>query len=238
MKRIHLISSPRNISTALMYAFGNRKDTSVVDEPFYANYLSRVDIVHPGQEEILNALPHTVEEILDKFIFSEYPTEILFIKNMAHHLEGIDRSFASRLKNVFLIRSPEQLIASFAKVIPKPTMRDIGVKAQWDIFNDFEGAVSYPIVVDSNELLKNPTKVLRIICDRLDIPFDLTMISWDSGPRPEDGVWAKYWYENVHRSSGWEKQRKKDRILPVHLMPLCEEANVYYHKMYEHSIKA
>lgn len=221
-----------------MYSFGNRKDTSVVDEPFYANYLSRVDIKHPGQEEIMGALPHSVDGVLNKYIFSEYPTDLLFIKNMAHHIEGVDHSFATKLQNLFLIRSPKQLIASFAKVIPEPTMRDIGVKAQWDIYSDLLEHQSDTLVLDSNELLKDPSKVLRIVCDSLEIPFDQAMISWDSGPREEDGVWAKYWYENVHKSSGWEKQRKKDRILPTRLIPLCEEANVYYQKMFEHSIKA
>lgn len=221
-----------------MYAFGNRKDTSVVDEPFYANYLSRVDIKHPGQKDILDALPHTVNEVLDKYILNDYRTDLLFIKNMAHHIEGIDYRFAADLQNIFLIRSPRQLIASFAKVIPEPTMRDIGVKAQWDIYTSLMKQDAEVIVVDSNELLKDPEKVLGLVCNKLNIPFDRAMINWSAGPRKEDGVWSKYWYANVHKSTGWEKQRKKDRILPPSLIPLCEEANSYYEKMFEHSIKA
>lgn len=221
-----------------MYSFGNRKDTSVVDEPFYANYLSRVEITHPGQEEILSALPHSVEEVLSQFILKDYPTKNLFIKNMAHHIEHLDHSFSFPLHNLFLIRSPLQLIASFNKVIPNPTMRDIGVKAQWDIYTNLVNNGAQVNVVDSNELLKDPENILGLICDRLDIPFDIAMLNWTPGPRTEDGVWAKYWYENVHKSSGWKKQRKKDRILPEHLVSLCEEANVYFNKMYEHSIKA
>ncbi|NCW57866.1 MAG: HAD family hydrolase, partial [Gammaproteobacteria bacterium] len=37
--RIAMWSGPRNLSTALMRSFGNRSDTVVVDEPFYAHYL-------------------------------------------------------------------------------------------------------------------------------------------------------------------------------------------------------
>ncbi|WP_428842554.1 hypothetical protein [Panacibacter microcysteis] len=36
--RICLWSSPRNISTAMMYSFGRRADTIVFDEPLYAHY--------------------------------------------------------------------------------------------------------------------------------------------------------------------------------------------------------
>jgi len=221
-----------------MYSFGNREDTSVVDEPFYANYLSKVDIVHPGQDEILSALPHSVEEVLSQYVLKDFATQNLFIKNMAHHIEHLDHSFAHRLHNLFLIRNPQQLIASFAKVIPNPTMRDIGVKAQWDIYSNLINNDAEVQVVDSNELLKDPEKVLSLICEWLDIPFDRAMITWVSGPRKEDGVWAKYWYENVHKSTGWKKQRQKDRILSDHLKPLCEEANAYFNKMFEHSIKA
>lgn len=221
-----------------MYAFGNRQDTSVVDEPFYANYLSRVDIKHPGQEEILAALPHSQDDVLSQYVLSDYPTANLFIKNMAHHLDGIDYSFANKLQNLFLIRKPAQLIASFAKVIPSPTMRDIGVKAQWDIYTNLVDQEAKVTLVDSNELLKNPKKVLTLVCESLDIPYDDAMLKWSAGPRVEDGVWAKHWYQNVHQSTGWEKQRKKDRILPEHLISLCEEANEYYEKMFEHSIKA
>lgn len=221
-----------------MYSFGNREDTSVVDEPFYANYLSRVDIKHPGQEEILNALPHTVDGVLTQYVLKDFPTDNLFIKNMAHHIEHIDHSFAYPLQNLFLIRNPRQLIASFAKVIPNPTMRDIGVKAQWDIYTNLINHGAEVHVVDSNELLKDPEKILGLMCKHLKIPFDTAMLNWISGPRVEDGVWAKYWYENVHNSTGWKKQRQKDRILPEHLIPLCEEATVYFNKMYEHSIKA
>lgn len=37
--KIAMWSGPRNLSTAMMYAFGNRADTRVVDEPFYGAYL-------------------------------------------------------------------------------------------------------------------------------------------------------------------------------------------------------
>lgn len=238
MKRIHLISSPRNISTALMYSFGNRSDTAVVDEPFYANYLSRVEIKHPGQEEIMTALPVALDSVIEEYVLKDFGTENLFVKNMAHHIYGIDYSFAIGLDNLFLIRNPKHLICSFEKVIPNPTMRDIGVKAQFEIYQNLIDAKANTVVVDSNELLKNPKKVLSIICDRLGVSFNPDMLSWEAGPRKEDGVWAKHWYDNVHRSTGFEKQRKKDRILPEHLKPLCEEANHYYEIMYEHSIKA
>ena len=58
-KHICLWSGPRNISTALMYAFAQREDTRVVDEPLYAHYLSsypEAQKYHPGTDDILNSM--------------------------------------------------------------------------------------------------------------------------------------------------------------------------------------
>src|SRR5437879_8165141 len=46
-------SGPRNISTAMMRAWGNRADTFVVDEPFYAFYLNATGKKHPGADEVI-----------------------------------------------------------------------------------------------------------------------------------------------------------------------------------------
>lgn len=65
--RIAMWSGPRNISTAMMRAFENRSDTAVVDEPFYAAYLSLTGLDHPMRNEVLAAQPtdpHVVAEAL------------------------------------------------------------------------------------------------------------------------------------------------------------------------------
>ena len=126
--RIHLISSPRNISTALMYSFSQRKDTTVVDEPFYAYYLNHTGIKHPGTQEILNSQQHDVFQVIQDVILGPYNTKVLFLKNMAHHIIDFEPQFLLKLKNIFLIRDPERLITSFSKVIEAPTMKDIGVQ--------------------------------------------------------------------------------------------------------------
>jgi hypothetical protein len=46
--RIALWPGPRNISTAMMRAWGNRADPVVIDEPLYAYYLKMTGIEHPG----------------------------------------------------------------------------------------------------------------------------------------------------------------------------------------------
>lgn len=237
MKRLNLISSPRNISTALMYSFAQRADTAVVDEPFYAYYLSIRKVDHPGRNEIIGSQPTDPGEVVRNLLeWEEKP--VLFIKNMAHHLIDIDPLFYNEVTNILLIRNPRQLIASFAQVIPEPTLYDIGVQKQFDLFKEISKSGTAPVVLDSGELMKDPRTVLTAFCATVDIPFEERMLGWEPGPRPEDGVWARHWYANVHRSSGFQVQQTSKRPLPEHLIPLAEEALPLYQALYDHSIKA
>ena len=55
VSRIAMWSGPRNLSTAMMRAFGARSDCTVWDEPFYAAYLVQSGIDHPMRAESIAA---------------------------------------------------------------------------------------------------------------------------------------------------------------------------------------
>lgn len=235
MKYLHLISGPRNISTALMYSFAQRSDTIVEDEPFYACYLNKAKVDHPGKDEVLKA-QSVNEEDVKRLIFSERNKNIVFIKNMAHHIEILsDHAFLNKCINIFLIRNPKQLIASYAQVINRPVMRDIGIEFEYNLFDRLKA--QNPIVIDSGLLLENPKSVLEKVCEKVSIPFEECMLRWQSGPKPYDGVWAPYWYANVHHSKGFEKQPSSERLLPDDLKSLFDEANRYYQELVTYAIK-
>ncbi len=232
MTRINLISGPRNISTAMMYAWANRPDTSVVDEPMYAYYLDQTGIdYHPGTSDVLASLPTDLQSVLSEYFFQPVDRDIYFIKGMAHHYVNCNLDFLLELKNVFLIRHPNQLIASFAKVIEHPTMQDIGLQKEWEIYQYLIARGQSPIVLDSNEVLKSPRQVLSKLCQKLDIDFDERLLSWAPGSIAEDGVWAPYWYDNVWKSIGWGPPDNRIRPLKKDLLPLYNEAMYYYNQL-------
>lgn len=231
---LNLISGPRNISTALMYSFAQRSDTVVVDEPFYACYLSKTGANHPGKNDVLKAQSSN-EDVVKRELFREQPKPVLFIKNMAHHIEVMNDDFLSVCVNIFLIRDPKQLIASYAQVIDNPTMRDIGVQHEYELFEKI--ADEKTIVIDSGLLLQNPESVLRQACEKIGIKFEPEMLRWNAGPKEYDGIWAPHWYANVHRSTGFEKQATSDRPLPKKLEGLNETASTYYQKLLQHALK-
>ncbi len=220
-----------------MYSFAQRDDTIVIDEPLYGHYLRVTGADHPGKEEILSHMECDGRKVISDVMLSEYDREVVFMKHMTHHLVDIETDFMKEMINIFLIRNPKQLISSFHQIIDKVTMRDIGVKKQHELFNELLAQGDKPLVIDSGEILKSPAKALSQLCELIGIEFKDSMLSWKPGPRPEDGIWAKHWYANVHSSFGFELQKTSLRELPEHLTELHEECRQYYEKLFEHSIK-
>ena len=232
-KVICLWASPRNISTALMYSFAQRNDTKVVDEPFYAYYLSKVntDIHHPGKTEIINSQSTSFNQVL-KSINKEVSEKNIFIKNMTHHLHGKRLDFAFNWINIILTRNPKNAINSFAKVINNPTQNDVGYKQQYEAALNFKKKAFNFFILDADKLLSNPSSAIKEICELCSIKFDNKMLSWSKNGIKEDGVWAPYWYENVHNTNGFKKTiTNQDIVLKKTLLPLLEECNYFYKEL-------
>ena len=236
MTLVNLISSPRNLSTALMYSFAQRSDTVVLDEPFYAYYLVTSGAQHPGRDEVISSQPNRQEDVIAN-IHAIREKPVVFIKNMSHHLEVMDESFVHDVVNIFFIRDPRQIISSYSQVIEQPVMRDIGMEYQYNLYQRLREKNLDPIVLDARYLVEDPEAVLTTLCKRIGIPFQRSMLHWKAGPKPYDGVWAPFWYDNVHRSTGFEKQKTSERPLPDHLLDLCQRASHLYEKLLPFSLK-
>lgn len=226
-KRICLWSGPRNISTALMYSFGNRSDTAVVDEPFYGYYLSQTKAkeYHPSAQEIIDGMECDSQRIIEQLlIFDKKP--IYFIKNMPHHLLDLSKDFLKQMEHIILIRKPDDMVRSFAKVVHNPEVKDFGYQEQIELIKELkQKGISFQ-VVDSNEILEDPENCLRKLCEAVNIPFSKEMLQWPKGPRKEDGVWAKHWYHNVHLSTKFSRPKKTSAT-----EPLAEELKVLVQRL-------
>ena len=232
IKRICLWSGPRNISTALMYSFAQRNDTSVFDEPLYGYYLSNSEskVYHPGAEDILSAMEHDGDKVIEMML-STHENPVIFFKNMTHHLLDLDRSFMKNVTNVILTRDPVEMLPSFAKVIKNPTMEDVGYEHHLQLVSYLRDLNIKPIVLDSKKILLNPLQELSSLCNKIGIPFDKNMLGWKVGARPEDGVWAKFWYTNIHNSEGFQKYKAKTDPFPENLKPLLKSCRPYYEQL-------
>ena len=157
--RIAMWSGPRNLSTAMMYSFGARGDCAVSDEPFYAAYLAATGLEHPMREEVIAAGetdPAKVAAACAGPIPGGRP--IWYQKHMTlHMLDGFPREFMRACTNVFLIRHPARVVASYARKREAPTLHDIGFVQQARLFDEVADRLGHaPPVIDSADIRRDP----------------------------------------------------------------------------------
>ena len=238
-KMISLWSGPRNISTAMMYSFAQRNDTKVIDEPLYGHYLRETNADHPGKDEIMETFNCIGESVVQDLLAMNLKGRktILFMKQMTKHLVNMDLSFLQQTENILLIRNPRDMLPSLAEQLSKVELSDTGFDKQCELYDHLLSTNHKPVLIDATELLKNPEYILNKLCKRLDIEFTSTMLSWKSGPRKEDGIWAKYWYKSLHTTTGFRNYQPKP-YFPETLESLLIECKPYYEKLYKESLKA
>jgi hypothetical protein len=229
-------SGPRNISTAMMRAFENRDDTVVVDEPYYAAYLHLTGLDHPMRDEVLASQPIDPAAV-EAGLSAALPAgiSVQYEKHMTHHmLPEIHRGFLGHVTSAFLIRRPENVLASYTEKRGEVTLRDIGFEEQWQLFQEVADLTGKaPPVIDSSDVVADPEGTLTRLCDALGIPFSPKMLAWPAGRRASDGVWAPHWYHAVEASTGFGRQRADVAFddLADHLKPIAEAARPIYEAM-------
>jgi hypothetical protein len=243
--RIAMWSGPRNISTAMMRSWGNRPDTVVVDEPFYAFYLKETGTKHPGAEEVIAQGETDWRKVVELCRRNAGLVEgnpgrartIFYQKQMTHHLlPEISRDWLLDVANCFLIRDPAEVIASYIKKNPEPKLNDLGFVQQAEIFDFVRGQThSIPPVIDADDILRDPERMLRLLCDKIDVEFSNAMLSWPAGPRDTDGIWAKYWYAEVEHSTGFQPYRERKIEVPDRLREIEQRCRQCYEQL--HSVR-
>ncbi len=224
-------SGPRNISTAMMYSFGNRPDCVAWDEPFYGFSLKTHGNDHPMRDEIIAAYDGDWTRLVAACLAAPPEAKTVFYqKHMTHHmLKGFDRSWVLALTNAFLIRRPERVLASYAQKWADVSLRDIGFVEQAEIFDTVaEHLGCAPAVIDADDVLADPRGVLTRLCEACGIAFDEHMLSWPRGPKSFDGVWAPHWYNAVWESTGFAKPRISAVELNGALAKIADEARPLY----------
>ncbi len=231
--KIAMWSGPRNLSTAMMYSFGARSDCAVVDEPFYAAYLERTGIQHPMRDEILESRTADVDKVVASLLGTNPAQKPHFYqKHMTQHMvQGVPRGWMSDVVNVFLIRHPARVVASFAKKYPAVVESDIGFLQQVELYNHVLSLGQEPVVIDSADIREDPEGRLTELCEAIGISWDPSMLSWPAGGHADDGIWAAHWYDAVHRSTGFADAEGPLPRLTGRLAELVESVLPAYNQM-------
>ncbi len=233
--RIAMWSGPRNISTAMMYSFDNRRDCFATDEPLYAHYLKQTGIKHPDAQRVMAHHESDSAKVVD-YLTGEIPggAAVWYQKHMCHHiLPGMDTDWLDSLSNCFLIRNPKEVLLSLSKITDEVTLWSTGLPQQVQLMQDVSKSLgSTPPIIDSREALENPKGMLRLLCEQWGIDFSERMLSWEAGPRECDGIWGEHWYDSVWSSTGFAPYRPRSGELTPEHEAILELAMPLYESMH------
>lgn len=231
---IHSWSAPRSLSTSLMYSFAQRDDTEVLDEPLYANFLKVTGVQRPYRDELLAKMDSDGNKVINEVIFGPGKKKYRFCKHIAkQHLPNLTNELMKKGKHFILIRNPLNVLPSFGKVAP-PSFLELGLSDLVSIYNELCELGNPPPIIDSEDLLRDPEAVLRGLCEDLGIPFQISMLKWKAGPKPVDGIWAPWWYGNVHKSTGFKAPQEYTTPFPLALYDLLEQSLPFYNILKRH----
>ena len=236
---IAMWSGPRNLSTALMYAFAARGDCAVWDEPFYAAYLAATGIDHPMAAQVIAAHDADPARVAAACAAPAPDGRPLFYqKHMTMHMiPAFDRGFLSACTNAFLIRHPARVIDSYMRKRENPTLDDLGFLQQAALFDQVADRLGHaPPVIDSADIRADPARALGALCGALGIPFTDRMLRWPAGPKPFDGAWAPHWYNAVHASTGFDDPEGPLPALSATAARLCDLALPHYERLAVHRL--
>jgi hypothetical protein len=223
----------------MMRAWGNRNDTVVVDEPFYAYYLKATGVDHPGAHDVIATGQTDWRKIVAQLTGQlASGKRIFFQKHMTHHLlPEIDREWLGAVTNCFLIRDPREVINSYVKKREDPALEDLGFVQQAEIF-DFvgKGTTAVPAVVDARDVLENPERALRLLCEAVGVEFSKSMLSWPPGLRETDGIWARHWYGEVAKSTSFQPYHRTVSEVPVRLREIYQQCCECYQRLYQYRL--
>lgn len=235
-------SGPRNISTAMMRSFENRPDTAVVDEPFYAAFLAATGLEHPMGDAVMASQPTDWRAVAEAMV-GPVPggRAVHYQKHMTHHmLPDFGLDWTGACTNAFLIRDPARVLASYIKKRDRPTLADIGVERQAELFDrEADRLGRAPPVIEGVDVLADPRGALTRLCNATGIPFSESMLAWPAGPRDTDGVWAPAWYDAVERSTGFEVARAEEgpAALDPDLLRVAEAARPFYERLAAYALR-
>lgn len=215
----------------MMYSWRQRGDTTVVDEPLYGYYLEQSGREHPDRELTLASQDVDGDAVVQNVIYGEYDTPVVYFKQIAKHIGRLDLSFLEDCANIILTRTPHDILSSWQVQMPDSTIDDTGFPELLKVLDHLLAAGQKPMVIETTRLLADPAGILGTVCDRIGIDFDAAMLSWPAGPKPEDGVWAPFWYDGVWASTGWKPHTPKNVELVDSIADALPEAEAAFEKL-------
>src|SRR5579875_1130145 len=177
---IGLWSPPRCRSTVFARMMTERGDFTVLHEPFS-------HIMNFGESQVGEQVVKSEQELIPALwrLAGEQPLFFKDTTDFHYPLLLTDQSFLAGATHTFLIRHPEEAIASHFAMHPGLQRDEIGFAWLAEIYDAVAAATGTPpVIIDSSDLVARPHETIQAYCAAVGIPFIPEALSWR--PRMEE----------------------------------------------------
>lgn len=242
-KILMLWAVPRSTSTAFEWMMRQRGDFRCFHEPFGEAWYQGEDPLWPRiTAQSVRTPGLTLDSVLEmlKTVALEAP---VFSKDFPHYVDHIwNDQFLSYFRHSFLIRDPAKTITSMYDKWPDFHEKEVGFaeqRALFDLITSRDGAP--PPVIDSDDLLEDPSRVVSLWCEAVGIPFIPEALSWEPGARDEVSWWdGGSFHANLRNSDGLKPQPRSAYVditqTPARVQEVYDEVRPHFEHLYAHRL--
>lgn len=256
-KHIAMWSCARSRSTLMTRAFEQLEGCVIFDAPFYGAYVLSAGkpLDNLFRQEVTTAWETDYKKVISQ-ITGDLPVGTSFSFQREHPrmiLPHFGREWLKSLDNFFLIRHPKEVILSYQKamegngITPNLTAEYLAIDVLYSLFKEVENLTGQtPIVIDSEDLVQNPTPVLAFLCEQFGLDFSENMLSWEPSLKNSQIInaqlpsaskaWNKTWYATINSSNGFLPYKKPEKHFPDEQLPLLSECMPFYEKLFERRV--
>ena len=234
---------PRSTSTAFEWMMRQRGDLQCFHEPFgEAWYQGEVPLWPRYKPGDVTTPGLTIESVWAGLKASAEAGPV-FTKDFPHYIDHMwTDELLSHFTHSFLIRDPAKTITSMYDKWPDFHEKEVGFAEQRELFDRLcDKTGSPPPVLDSDDLLEDPQRMVEVWCHAVGIPFIPEALSWEPGARDEVSWWdGGSFHANLRNSDGLKPQTRKYIDIsqaPARVKEIHESVLPHYEHLYNHRLQ-
>ena len=243
-KIVALWAVPRSTSTAFEWMMRQRGDIACLHEPFGEAWYQGETPLWPRLTDQSVCTPGLTLESVWQSMLAQAKEGPVFSKDFPHYIDHMwDDGMLSYFTHSFLIRNPAMTITSMYDKWPDFHEKEVGFAEQRALFERIlDKTGTPPPVIDSDDLLENPAKIVEKWCEAVGLPFIESALSWEPGARDEVSWWdGGSFHANLRNSDGLKPQPRKSYIkieeTPARVQEVYERVMPHYEFMHQHRMR-
>jgi len=242
-KILALWAVPRSTSTAFEWMMRQRGDLNCFHEPYGEAWYQGEEPLWPRLTEDSVRTPGLTLDSVHQAMLAAAAQGPVFMKDFPHYIDHMwDDEFLENFNHSFLIRDPAKTITSMYNKWPDFHEKEVGFAEQRELFDRLcDKTGSPPPVLDSDDLLEDPHRMVELWCEAVGIPFISEALSWEPGPRDEVSWWdGGSFHANLRNSDGLKPQKRKYveiDFLPDRVKAVYERVLPHYNHLNAHRLR-